>query len=343
MNLATDILRFITMGQILVILGLLIRSGNLLSARATSGFLICIVGYLFADWGQLSGYGIHILFAGLAFALPFNFWLFSKALFDDQFGWRIWMPVVLLTVLIIDYLIYFQEKIGIVDLSGSGMKMLDLVHHGMSLLFVVLAIIEAVRSRAADLVVSRFRFRSVFISLASIVIVITILSEIAFPVNTEPVALDFFQKLIIAGLTFYFAVNRLQFSPGFFTTSEVAKPAPPTVDDELAGEVVEYIEKHKGYLTEGLTIRELALQMNVKEYKLRQAINQNLGFRNFNEFLSSYRIDEACNLLADPANRKMTVLEIVYKVGYNSLAPFNRAFKEITGMTPTEWRKDKLG
>jgi AraC-like DNA-binding protein len=341
-NLATDILRFITIGQILVILGLLIRTGNLLSARATSGFLICIVGYLFADWGQLSDYDIHVIFAGLAFALPFNFWLFSKALFDDQFSWRKWMPLVLLTVLVVDYLIYFQERNGIIDMSGGGMKVLDLVHHGMSLLFVILAIIEAVRSRAADLVISRFRFRSVFISLASIVIVITILSEIAFPVDNEPVALDFFQKFVIAGLTFYFAVNRLQFSPGFFRTSVPPRPDVPTHDNELAEEVVEYIEKHRGYRTEGLTIRELAIQMNVQEYKLRQAINQNLGFRNFNEFLNSYRIDDACKLLADPANRKMTVLEIVYKVGYSSLAPFNRAFKEITGMTPTAWRKEKL-
>jgi len=341
-DLATDILRFITIGQILVILGLLIRSGNLLSARATSGFLICIVGYLFADWGQLSDYGIHILFAGLAFALPFNFWLFSKALFDDHFDWRAWMPIVLLAVLVIDYLIYFQERNAIIEMSNGGMKVLDLIHHGMSLLFVFLAIVEAVRNRAADLIISRFKFRTVFISLAAVVIVITILSEIAFPVNTEPLALDFFQKLIIAGLTFYFAVNRLQFSPGFFRTSEAPKPVIRTDENELAENVVEHIEEHKGYRTEGLTIRELALQMNVQEYKLRQAINQNLGFRNFNEFLNSYRIDEACSLLADPANRKMTVLEIVYKVGYKSLAPFNRAFKEITGMTPTTWRKDKL-
>ena len=97
----------------------------------------------------------------------------------------------------------------------------------------------------------------------------------------------------------------------------------------------------QAWRTEGLTIRLLSEKMGVKEYRLRQAINQHLGYRNFNDYLNGYRIREACAVLSDPSKKELTVLEISYPLGYASLAPFNKAFKDTTGMTPTEWRKSK--
>ncbi|MCB1173375.1 MAG: AraC family transcriptional regulator [Leptospiraceae bacterium] len=66
------------------------------------------------------------------------------------------------------------------------------------------------------------------------------------------------------------------------------------------------------------------------------------GFRNFNQFLNSYRIHEACRVLADPAMNDQTVLRIAFDLGFASLAPFNLAFKRITGTTPTKYRKSIL-
>ncbi|MEM1359813.1 MAG: helix-turn-helix domain-containing protein [Bacteroidota bacterium] len=45
-------------------------------------------------------------------------------------------------------------------------------------------------------------------------------------------------------------------------------------------------------------------------------------------------------MLKDKDNEKMTVLEILYAVGFNSKSSFNVAFKNRTGMTPTEYRKN---
>jgi AraC-like DNA-binding protein len=47
----------------------------------------------------------------------------------------------------------------------------------------------------------------------------------------------------------------------------------------------------------------------------------------------------ARQILADPAQKQLGVAEIAYRLGYASLGPFNRAFKEIVGQTPTEYRK----
>ena len=93
------------------------------------------------------------------------------------------------------------------------------------------------------------------------------------------------------------------------------------------------------YRKEGLTIKELADIMGEQEYKVRRLINGELGFRNFNDFLNKYRVNEACEILNDASNNRKTILEIAYSLGYQSIGPFNKAFKELTETTPTAYRK----
>jgi AraC-like DNA-binding protein len=71
-------------------------------------------------------------------------------------------------------------------------------------------------------------------------------------------------------------------------------------------------------------------------------INGGLGHRNFNAFLNGYRIAEAKAALADPAQADVPVLTIAMDAGFNSLGPFNRAFKSETGLTPSEYRRGAL-
>jgi AraC-like DNA-binding protein len=43
--------------------------------------------------------------------------------------------------------------------------------------------------------------------------------------------------------------------------------------------------------------------------------------------------------VADPAQAEVPILTIALDAGFNSLGPFNRAFKAETGMTPREFRR----
>ncbi|MFM1897679.1 MAG: hypothetical protein RLZZ385_2753 [Pseudomonadota bacterium] len=95
----------------------------------------------------------------------------------------------------------------------------------------------------------------------------------------------------------------------------------------------------KLYREAGLTIASLAGKLGVPEYRLRAFIHKTLGFRNFNAMLHKYRIEDACQALADPKNASVPVLTIALTVGYQSITPFNNAFREIMGMTPSEYRK----
>jgi AraC-like DNA-binding protein len=96
------------------------------------------------------------------------------------------------------------------------------------------------------------------------------------------------------------------------------------------------------YREPGLTIASLAKKLGLPEYKLRAFIHKTLGFRNFNAMLHQYRIEDACIALADKENKNVPVLTIALTVGYQSITPFNNAFREIMGLTPSEYRKRKL-
>ena len=110
-------------------------------------------------------------------------------------------------------------------------------------------------------------------------------------------------------------------------------------DTELRAKLNTLMQIEKIYRREGLTIGALAEAMNEQEYKIRRLINGELGFRNFNDFLNQYRVNEACEILSNPSHDKKTILEIAYGLGYQSIGPFNKAFKEQKGTTPTAFRK----
>ena len=93
---------------------------------------------------------------------------------------------------------------------------------------------------------------------------------------------------------------------------------------------------------EGLTIGALAAEVGVPEHRLRRLINGGLGYRNFADFIGGRRIEAAKLALADPANARASISGIAFDLGYASLGPFNRAFKEVTGQTPTAWRQEAL-
>ena len=90
---------------------------------------------------------------------------------------------------------------------------------------------------------------------------------------------------------------------------------------------------------EELSIRSLADHVVTTEHRLRRLINGELGHRNFAAFVNAARIEAAKRDLRDPNQALRSVAAIAYDLGFGSLGPFNRAFREIVGVTPTAWRQ----
>src|SRR5262249_40487317 len=96
------------------------------------------------------------------------------------------------------------------------------------------------------------------------------------------------------------------------------------------------------YREHGLSVATLARRLEIPEYRLRRLINEELGHRNFNQMLHTYRIAEASAALADATQRRLPILTIAITVGYQSINPFNRAFRDIKGTTPSAFRQQAL-
>lgn len=348
MAFLTDILRFAAIAQILLLLGLFRRDrGSQQGTMPVLLFGLCIVGYLLVDWPPMKqNPAIFLPLLVLPFLAPAAFWLFSKSLFDDAYRWRRSLGWLLAGVVAVQYFGFSQIRQPFLPFAESVQLLLGWLLQLVSLTFILLGILEAARNREADLVQSRLQFRTAFIVATAGLMAITVLSEVSLRGAPPPLVLNVAQKASIAGLTVFFSWRLLSFRPGFFPENEQfvsVSAATPDVDERLLAQLSDFMDTQKYWRTEGLTIRQLAEKMQVKEYRLRQAINQHLGYRNFNDYLNGYRVREACAVLSDPERRDLTVLEIAYDLGYASLAPFNKAFKDTTGMTPTEWRRSKMG
>jgi len=119
-------------------------------------------------------------------------------------------------------------------------------------------------------------------------------------------------------------------------------PAANEAELALVDALLSLMSDERAYRRENLSVASLATQLAVPEYRLRRVINQRLGHRNFNAFVNGFRVEEARAALGDPAQRTLPVLTIALEAGFQSIGPFNRAFKATTGFTPTEYRRGKL-
>ena len=120
-----------------------------------------------------------------------------------------------------------------------------------------------------------------------------------------------------------------------------AQPDTSAADQKLVDALMRLMADERIYRHDNVTIGALATKLSIPEYRLRRLINQQLGHRNFNVFLNNHRIEEAKAALADPTQAEVPVITIAMDAGFASLGPFNRAFKATTGVTPTEFRRQR--
>jgi len=95
----------------------------------------------------------------------------------------------------------------------------------------------------------------------------------------------------------------------------------------------------KQYLDLGFTFGKLSEELDITQHHLSQTFN--IGFRTtYYDYVKKLRISEAAKRILDEKFSHLTVYAIALDCGFNSKSAFNRAFREITGNTPSEYRKN---
>lgn len=114
-----------------------------------------------------------------------------------------------------------------------------------------------------------------------------------------------------------------------------AASIPETEAGEIINEIKNYLVDQKIYLNPALKIDHLAKKNHLSVNLLSEIINKYEG-KNFSQFINSFRIEKAKELLSG-IDSKIKIQDLYLEVGFYSRSTFNRAFKSITGKTPTEF------
>ena len=103
-------------------------------------------------------------------------------------------------------------------------------------------------------------------------------------------------------------------------------------------QLLAFLNTEKPFLNPQVSLTDLSEKLSVSTKHLSQVINQSFD-KSFFDFVNTYRIQEAQQILKKSKDDKLTVLEVMYEAGFNSKSSFNTAFKKETGQTPSEFRK----
>jgi AraC-like DNA-binding protein len=312
----------------------------------TLGLAVQVIGSTPAFEDQASR-GLQAPFVAVSVGNAVLFWIFVQALFDDEFRLRplhvaAWVAVALLAGLNCGWIIGSHTVLAPVTLG---------LQRAVPLLFAVLAAMAAASRWRADLVEARRRLR-LFIVVTGVAYTLVMLAvRLASPrgrLSATSATLDVVLILVMIAPVAWRLLQRgtsnlfPEAPPSRAPAEPVAPPPPDAAEERLAIALQRLMTEERAYRTEDLTVAGLAAKLAVPEYRLRRLINQRLGHRNFNAFVNAFRLGEARAVLADPARRELPVLTIALDAGFQSIGPFNRAFKAATGLTPTEFRKEKL-
>ena len=340
-------IRLLVIGQDILIAAIFLSGSGARVARISGALLMLgIASYLYMSDPVLRGtvQVLEPLIILLGVGAPFLLWLFARAVFEAPWP-TLWFVYACAVAIIGAWLVFVLG-------DAIDARVLDITYLGIrvvSLVVVAHALWLTLTGRPDDLIERRRLFRLVFVAIASLQIAAVLIVELALGNVSPPPWLTLLNVIIIAVVTLALAIPMLRLNAEFFAPEEgQLDSASDGASNSADGVQRVYQEKllrlmAAGYYREtGLTIPMLAAKLDYPEHQLRRLINGHLGYRNFSAFVNSYRIDEAKDKLADPEGARMPVLTIALDLGYASLGPFNRAFKSLTGMTPTEFRRRSL-
>jgi len=250
--------------------------------------------------------------------------------------------------------ILLEEPLEWLVLGGSDraahpweVLLFEVAPAGLQLVFLSVALFLLLESRDSDLIEARRRTRTVFRVIYVVQVVGSLVVEkVLFMLGVVPeqamypIHAAFAVFALLTALVLLWSLTRTDIAQ--YIDPLVREPARPPLETDTSvmdvARIRAALEQDHVYREAGLTVAGLARRLALPEYRLRKLIHGHLGYRNFNALLHDYRIGEVSAALANPARNGTPVLTLALTAGYQSLTPFNRAFRELKGMTPTEYR-----
>ncbi|MEP3654312.1 MAG: helix-turn-helix domain-containing protein [Litorimonas sp.] len=336
------LLRYSTVTMLFLIAILSIRDGRKFPPKifivlATVAIAFMLLGTSLDEFRLPQPFHAIVRFGDVA-NIVFIWWL-GLAIFQDDFRlrWPHWAVLILNCVILLPHRFrelqgegYFHQGLNI----GLDLVMVGIMGH---LVFVTL------KGRADDLIEPRRRLRLYFV-LGMVLATLSAMLVENLLTNSHPEFLQTLRCIIIFPLALWAILWLTEMHPEKITFTDASKPIESGSvidprDKALLDNLNAAMNVEKIFTEPGLTIRILSEKLKTPEHRLRHLINSGLGYRNFSSFLNYYRVEAIKSAFAKPENSRIPVLTIALDHGYNSLAPFNRAFRNLEGITPSAYRR----
>ena len=329
-------LRLATIGADLLLIVLLIAGDVRRPLRvALIGMLFGSACYLLNSAPQFGiARPVRLVIDIFSIFTPFWTWLFARLLFERQTSALLITGITALSLVswFAAWLVPMFDWLGFVVIHVVGLGLLaDIVF-------------TAISGRTDDLIERRRVIRLWLPLLVAAQASGILVFELLFGTERIIPEIQLLNSASILALTIFAGIVLLRTDPELLVETESVARRDMAANDLSPSEIVlkEKLEASMSagfYRTEGLSIATLADHLDTPEHRLRSLINRRLGYRNFSAFLNQHRIAEAKTILADRERVDLPVLTIAMDLGYNSLPTFNRAFRELTGQTPTDFRR----
>lgn len=319
---------------------------------ALAGFTLSLIGYLLCQRAELlSVLPRPVALVGLALAVSSTAWLWLalRGLFDDAFelgGVLLAAPLGLMVLGLASHVPRIDAALAGQPDPGNGV--LAAWHAAAMLAFTAATFWEIARGWQDDLVEPRRAVRRWTALGIGVYAAISLI--VALVLRGQPVGalLPGLHVLGIGGVALVLALLVARRSLDVVLGSPSVGPEPaedpsaarqtaplPRQPSPALARLTQAMTEQHAYRREGLTLAALAETLGLGEASLRTLINQDLGYRNFNDFLHHYRLQEAAERLVA---EELPILSIALASGYGSIGPFNRAFRHRFGMTPSAYR-----
>ncbi len=322
---------------------------HILYQRNPLGLLVAATSFSFACYmimpfvTELFGNGLlYQAGAIISNSIPAILWLLAKRFFDDDETippgfWIFWFTYMFLWI-------PWWIELGVIANQAINAFLFDLLPQAIKLGFVLHVVYKALDGRTSDLVTRRLNLRVPIAAgaglLASVIILVEIWVTGTMPLPIEIAGSMLLFLITLAANTYLFRLRSdLQWgsvhksSSSATITNQRENQADSQADIQR---ITNAMTEGRFYASHGATISDLSEQLSIPAYRLRTIINQQLKFRNFNQFLNHYRIEEVSLRLMKETS--LPILTLALDVGFKSISSFNKAFKDIHGKTPSDYR-----
>lgn len=250
------------------------------------------------------------------------------------------LPMILITIII-----YSAVSFKINDLISNiifsriifVIEILSLLYFFIYLLYILITIFSLYSFL-------KMKFKRGIIQLAAIILIsiITILLSL-YITGTENINESF--VLYISTTAIFLFTGLFSYAPELFSSykkefkrGSYKRSLLKGIDASIVKQrLFDLMDDEKLYVDEDLTLKKLANIMELTIHQLSELLNVEIK-QNFITFINKYRIEYAKQLLIDHPGR--SIIDIGMSSGFNSKSTFNKIFKENTGKSPSEYRKN---